>query len=596
MKQLFTLTLVLLATVVGYSQIQSQPNIVRLDYDSGELDYTTYDWQTNWGNINRTIVWPDGKVSFAYTIATASNYSDRGTAIGTYVSHCDEWIPMGGRIESEKCGFGSIARYKENGIVVASHTDTQCGFYIIEDKDNMVPNSVGCALRMDPTIDPAWPVVMTSGPNRDIIHIVATGYSNNNLYYFRSRDGMTWDCENVVLPYLTSEYGSGWGSNVAYWMETTEDNCLALVVNNTWSDGMVLYSYDNGETWERKVFYHHPGINTAFEDPFFYPRWASCVWDNSGKLNVAYEFGAGEGQPGSNDYDSSIGGIAFWSETMPYHGETIPPYGSDPTNPNPPMPGQPFIMDHPYIYNDIYETSPYISTPTHDRWPEYFGYIDEVDPQGQFILEDFSLHGDYNCGPCAMPMLCKVPGIDGGLIAVWICIDLNSMDNNGNYYYKLFVSCSDNGGRTWFPQRQLLDDFLFCYTEFVYPQVAVIDHTLIVACQTDGATGTSVMGGDNDDSDCLYSGFTFDLFDMYPYYGVKEVESNTHITVYPNPASEQIKVTLNKNAEVTVRNVMGQTLMTTEGHAGVNTLDISQLSSGIYFVAAGNDTQKFIVK
>ena len=40
--------------------VQSKPNKTRSD---GELDFTTYDWQTNWGNINRTIVWPDGKVS-----------------------------------------------------------------------------------------------------------------------------------------------------------------------------------------------------------------------------------------------------------------------------------------------------------------------------------------------------------------------------------------------------------------------------------------------------------------------------------------------------------------------------------------------------
>ena len=593
MKKLSTLLLVLLVTVVGYSQIQSQPNMLR---SVGELDYTTYDWQTNWGNINRTIVWPDGKVSFAYTYASASNFSDRGTAIGTYDSNCDEWIPMGGRIEIEKCGFGSIARYKDNGIVVASHTDTQCGIYIIEDKDNMVPNSVPCAIRMDPTFDPAWPVVITSGVNRDIIHVVATGYSDNNLYYFRSRDGLTWDVQNVVLPYLTPEYGSSWGSNVAYWMETTEDNCLALVINNTWSDGMVLYSYDDGETWERKVFYHHPGINTTFADHFFYPRWASCIWNNNGKLCVAYEFNAGDGAPGSTNYEPGIGGIAFWSETMPYHGETMPTYGSDPTNPLPPMPGQPFIMDHPYINYDIYETSPYISTPTHERWPEYFGYIDEVDPNGQFILEDFSLHGGYNCGPCAMPVLCKVPGFDNGLVAVWIALDLNYMDANGNYYFKVYASCSDNGGRTWFPQIELTDDFMYSYTEFVYPQAAIVGHTLIVACQADETTGTVVQGGDNDPDDNLYLGFTFDLFDLYPYYGTKETEHNTHITVYPNPAFEQLKVTLNKNAEVTVSNVMGQALMTAEGHVGVNTIDISNLNSGIYFINAGNDTQKFIVK
>ena len=62
------------------------------------------------------------------------------------------------------------------------------------------------------------------------------------------------------------------------------------------------------------------------------------------------------------------------------------------------------------------------------------------------------------------------------------------------------------------------------------------------------------------------------------------------------PAVDQLSVTLNKNVEVTVYNIMGQAVMTVEGRIGANTIDISNLTSGIYFISAGNDTQKFIVK
>ena len=87
----------------------------RFDFGMGELDYTTYDWQSNKGAITRTIVWPDGKVNFAYTQAFDGSYSDRGTSIGTYDYATETWTPLGGRIESEKTGFGSIARYGQNG-------------------------------------------------------------------------------------------------------------------------------------------------------------------------------------------------------------------------------------------------------------------------------------------------------------------------------------------------------------------------------------------------------------------------------------------------------------------------------------------------
>ena len=36
--------------------------------------------------------------------------------------------------------------------------------------------------------------------------------------------------------------------------------------------------------------------------------------------------------------------------------------------------------------------------------------------------------------------------------------------------------------------------------------------------------------------------------------------------------------------------------MSQEGNAGANSINISSLTSGIYFVNAGSDTQKFIVK
>ena len=640
MKKLFTLALVLSVAFAGFSQVKSvsykndlgkvatmqkagkmenvnanaqiEPNMVRYEYD-GELDYTTYDWQTNCGIINRTIEWPDGTVNFAYTVSSNESYSDRGTGIGTYNANTGEWIPMGGRIENEKTGFGSIARYRDNSIVVASHNASTVGLFIVEDKDNLTPNSVAAVNYIpDNGIEPTWADVMTSGANRDIIHVLYTSYSQTGspMYYARTSDGgQTWDKLDVVIPFLSSDYCSDWGSNIAYWLETTENNRLAFVVNNAWSDGMVIYSDDNGETWERKVFYHHPGINTTFTDiQVFYPRWTSAVWGADGELCLAYEFNGTTGEPGSGSYYPGIGGVAFWSENMPYYGQTVD-YTPDPTNPMPPTPGQPFIMDTAYLWNDIYASWWLWSDATHEMWPEYMGYLPaltddgEVEPDPynvmEFNIEDRSLHGAYNSGCVAMPYLCKVPGSDRELVAVWSAMDENNMESEtGNYYYKLFASYSGDGGLTWTPQQHITNDFMLQYTEHVYTQAAIVNNTLLVACQADGGTGTFVQGDDSDSGDNYYTGYSFDMMDLFGIDGIGEapVSQNTQISVYPNPASGQVSVTLNKNAEMTVYNIMGQAVMTVEGHAGVNTLDISNLNSGIYFVSAGSDTQKFIVK
>ena len=430
------------------------------------------------------------------------------------------------------------------------------------------------------------------------------------MYYYRSTDGgLTWDKENEVIPFLSSEYFSDWGSNIAYWMETTEDNCLAFVVNNAWSDCMVIYSYDNGESWERKVFWHHPGINTTFDTWFMYPRWTSAQWGVGGELCVAYEFNGSTGEPGSGSYYPALGGVAFWSENMPYHGESQPEWGPDPTNPKPRQPGQPFIMDSAYMYEDIYASWWLWSDATHPMWDEYMGYLAALTPDGdpepdpynvmEFNIDDRSLHGSYNSGCVAMPVLAKVPGSDADMVAVWSAMDENHQDGVGNFYYKLFASYTADGGRTWAPQIQLTNkNWMYAESECVYTQAAVVGTTLVVATQMDFETGTYVQSDDADADNNYYQGMTFELNDIFPGVGVglPEVSHNTHMSIYPNPAVDQLNVTLSQNDGIVIYNIMGQAVMNIEGHAGANSINISELGAGIYFISAGADTQKFIVK
>ncbi|MBQ8958322.1 MAG: T9SS type A sorting domain-containing protein [Bacteroidales bacterium] len=642
MKKLFTLTLALSMAVAGFSQvartslrdakvaqmkkaprmetltnIQSQPNMTRINYEEGELDYTTYDWQSNQAQRTWTIVWSDGKVNFAYTMATDNSYSDRGTGIGTFDSNTGEWTPCEGRVENEKTGFGSIARYLDNSIIVAAHTATEMGIYYIEDKDNITPGCAETVCHLENSKSPTWPAIMTSGANRDIVHVVALGYDDNQIYYYRSKDGgKTWDKENVILPFLTAEYGSDWGSNCYYWMETTEDNCLALVINNAWSDGMVLYSYDDGDTWERKVYYHHPGINTTFTDPtgeniiFMYPRYVSAQWGIGGELCMVYEWNGSTGEPGSNSYYPALGGVAFWGENLPYTGPEGNSYyqgaGYDPTNPMPATPGQPFILDSAYINGDLYAAWPRWSDQSWDN-PVYFGYLAPLDANDEwqnwaeaesFNIEDFTLHGSYNGGIVCMPVLCTLPGSNGyDMVAVYSMMDEHNTDGNGKYYFKLFATYSGDGGRTWSTPIHLTNDFMFQYSEFVYSQAAVIGGKLIIAAQEDGLAGSYVQEDDETPDDNLYRGLVFDLAELFPNAGVGlEEQTTTQMSIFPNPAVGQLNVSLSKSAKITVYNTQGQVVKTQEGHIGGNVIDLNNLTSGIYFINADNNTQKFIVK
>ena len=144
---------------------------------------------------------------------------------------------------------------------------------------------------------------------------------------------------------------------------------------------------------------------------------------------------------------------------------------------------------------------------------------------------------------------------------------------------------------------QLTTDFMYSLSECVYPQAAVIGTTLVVAAQFDGQIGTYVQGDETEPMDNYFQGFTFDLDELFPDAGVGVSEShNTQMALYPNPAVDQLNITLNQNAGIVIYNIMGQAVMNVEGHVGVNSINISELNAGIYFVSAGSDTQKFIVK
>ena len=649
MKKLFTLALALLVAFGGYSQVKKvsikdakmtaaqeitvtgdevyqhvgiQPNMTRTET---ELDYTFYDWQTNTAAKNLTMNFPDGCVGMAYVISTNEDHTDRGTNIAIYYPDEDEWKTSEGLIEDHKTGFGCAARYGENGIVVVSRNpqSSTCEVYIIEDKDNLPHNSATPVYIMDPIHNPHFPAVMCTGPDHKHIHILVTGLNEvtddgqtNPFYYFRSLDGgNTWD-EYMTIDYLGREYCPTYGSGQdAYFMENTGGNRLDIVVNTRRGDGVVLTSEDDGNTWTRTEFYHHPGIDADYGESlgYCYPRWTSALWDNAGNLHVAYEIGGGTGDASSTSYYPGIGGVAYWNSAMPYHGEAIPEFGCDPNNPKPMSPGQPFIMDSAYIYYDIYRSWWLWGDAPHTMWPEFIGYVTPLDEYDQPLADpyeatefnlydnDMTNHGHYNGGVSEMPVLVTTPNNDL-LVAVWMSMDDHNYQGgatNNLAFFKLFTRASMDGGNTWTPMLQLTSDFMYQLSECAYPQAAITGNTLVVACQMDGEPDSYLIGsgGDVTPDDNYYQAFTFDLMELFGYDGVEEEVSNfTRMGLYPNPAVDQLSVTLNQNAGIVIYNIMGQAVMNVEGHVGVNSININELNAGIYFVSAGSETQKFIVK
>lgn len=657
MKKVFTLALVMAMAITSFAQVKSmsrqsvmkpvqaytfrgfEQNInvnftpstrsIMTAPEEEELGQTYYDWQSNSAQRNFVAVWPDGYAVMCYTQATDEGYSDRGTGLAIWDPAVGEWEFTDTRVEGVKTGFGSIARYKENGLVVAAHTANDCRIFLVEDfrsgnrdfGQGIVIPTTGEDGR---TYDPCWPIVQCSGENLDIIHIMTTEYTLTTPYasalLYTRYENNEFTVLHRILPSLDASHISDGGSNITFFMQydPAKPNRVSFILNNGWSDGKLVISEDNGATWTDKVFYQHPDINMETEDMVYYPRWVDASFDSEDNLSIVYEVNATKGPAGTGSYYPGVGAIGFWSETLPKHDSCLGGIGNF---------GEPFIMDTTYLSQDIYSAEPYWSNQTHLTLPEHVGMMMALDASSYQTLQwddienwpaeyywpngddaaSWADHGKYNNGSLTMPSM----HIDGNRVyAFWsmICGDGHNVyfSTVNQYYFRLFCNMSTDGGRTWLGAKQVLaENAITMYDEMVYGQLIPYVYTdaegayMWYCYQKDGLPGTYVM----------YASGSEDNFDDNPednfYYAVKvyldyigdDVEENTMavaqtINVYPNPAQGAFNVVLTQESDVNIYNAVGQLVKTYNNVKEVNV----NLESGVYFVNAGTQTTKVIVK
>ena len=642
MKKVFTLVLAMAMVITSFAQVKSSRKSVKMepaqasvlsgreDRDGGnmpvafkgmladneveDLSFTTYDWQSNMAARNFTAVWPDGYAVMCYTQATDASYSDRGTGLAIWDPAVGEWEYTETRVEGVKTGFGSIARYGENGLVVAAHTSNDCRIFIVEDfRQGNRDFGQGIVMPTDGengrTQDPCWPIVQCSGENLDIVHIMTTEYSLTDPYpsallYTRYVNG-EFTIHNHIIPNIDETNISDGGSNIAYFMpyDPARPNRVSFILNNAWSDGKLVISEDNGDNWTDRVFYRHPGINLTYEDWYFYPRWTGAAFDNNDNLCLVYEYNGTTGEPGSGSYYPAIGGVAYWSETLPKNAMCLGGIGEV---------GEPFVMDTTYLMQDIYQSEWYWSDANHDPLPEYFGELEIVDDDGNVLPRDategywvdnstWGDHGSYNGGKAAFASMFY--DLDNNVIyAFWsqIAGDEETMywdSDNAQHYLRIFCNVSTDGGRTWEGTQQVVTDFMFMYSEMVYGQVIPYLYNdaegdyLWYCFQLDGNTGTFVQEDDANSGDNQYAAVKVYISNMYDDVEENTVEVPTTMKVYPNPANGTFTMDLNQESDVNIYNVAGQLVKT---YKSVKNLNVN-LEAGVYFVQAGSQTQKVVV-
>ena len=78
---------------------------------------------------------------------------------------------------------------------------------------------------------------------------------------------------------------------------------------------------------------------------------------------------------------------------------------------------------------------------------------------------------------------------------------------------------------------------------------------------------------------------------------IKENSVQNDLKIYPNPVtSNQLFIESNSNQSFSIFNLNGQSLQNGILKNGTNTIDVSGLFSGMYFIKIGNKVQKIIIQ
>ncbi|MBR6227423.1 MAG: T9SS type A sorting domain-containing protein [Bacteroidales bacterium] len=636
------------APALNFTPSTSVPRNIKGDDLSGwQTMRTLYDLQTNKIVGNRMYRFEDGTLGVTATMGqTPSAYSDRGTGYdyynGTAFIFEEEENPVTGRIESMKTGWPSYCQYGPKGEIVVSHTGSNLVYYTREIKGegewqgpNEIPNPVWLGTSDS---DMTWPRVVTTGPDHDILHVIAAASDDNGFYLFysRSTDGENWT--TTFVPTL-EEGEQGKYSADSYVMAANGDN-VAIMLLSIMGHGYIIKSTDNGETWTKSKFWDNPYADFDWETDenslFGYsdditindvdqygPDLGTICIDNDGIVHGAFsghKYAHLElGSTYTYWYSRTLDGVFYWNETMgtlqgpewvcPDDGTVIP---SDPHN-----------ICRMWWPTD--ETGEYIVRNFESA--NLIGFLTPDDHFSEFSSDNWVVTG-YFQSPAASPAICVD---ESGTVAVAYSVpDLTRpLSNDNKYLRSIMVSFIEPGyvmgdatgnyseipGNCYYEWVKLqdADEFLHSYDEAIYP-----------ICPTNTANEEFWFGYQADDTPGLNSGsnaqqgapsdnyiWVQKVIPDYEGLGISEnpaVNPMTATRVYPNPATDVLNIEVNASQasemSISVFNIMGQNVMnqTVSINTGINTrpVSISELNSGVYFVTVKangfENTMKFIVK
>lgn len=221
---------------------------------------TSYDLPTNRSAPERLIVYPDGKITAAWTGATSTSspLPDRGTFINSFDGSTWGLVPDT-RIESYRTGFPSIVFVDGREVFFAHDGNNQIAIFENEGAGftewNENPNSL--------QINGTWPRAV-SPEGSSYIHLLVANNDdaneNNYMLYYRSPDGGTsWDIQGYRLPGIDTASGYNIMGAECYTIRAI-DSEVFIAAGNNMNDLAVWKSNANGDigSWTRTRLFEFP--------------------------------------------------------------------------------------------------------------------------------------------------------------------------------------------------------------------------------------------------------------------------------------------------------------------------------------------------
>jgi len=550
---------------------------------------TWYDLQTNSSMGQRIYTYPDGTIAATWTRGmTPTAYTDRGTGYNYYDGSSWSAYPTE-RIETTRTGWPTYQPYGENGEIIVSHTGGAEGLQFSW-RENKGTGDWNYFQLPGPDAQPdlTWPRMITTGENHDVIHVIATAGNGveyegvvNCLLYSRSTDGgQTWDPENAILEGMGSDYAHSWGGDDYAWAEPN-GNTIAFVAFNGIANGIIMKSTDDGDSWDRVVFYESPypffsGEGDAVPDTGGGDGSNAIVLDDEGKAHVAF------GRMVHYDDGPTAGWFYYpYSDGLVYWDEDMPP------------------LDSADLGSEIIP----------DDWEQTWLYQNGnlaawVQPNGNDTIIGVAYYG---LSLTSMPQLV----LHDGILQLFYSPLTLGFDNTTNNYRHIWGRYTEMDGN-WSDFTDYTGDVFHLFSESVFPSVSpfVTNDKYHILYQTDNQPGNSIQPSDGPTHDPILNNIVYLAVSPLAVGIEDNLVMNFEVSQnQPNPATDQTTIVVKMeepgNIKLIVNNILGQTVYETERESttlGANAfkVDVSNFETGmyVYTVEVGNQrvSNKMMVK